>query len=225
LTYTRVVPAGSRGEISSLDAPSSNERTALTTRMHDLRGSMGGADRATIETLVGSLLAGYPSGRGHRDDPDAVLKMFVQALSGLPSWAISSACSAWNRGEVSGKNASFAPAPADLRELALQAAGVFSRELLMISKILTAEVVEERESPELRAEVAKRMRAFAERLGADDRKPVVQADPINPVDDYNAWQARTLDEIRVESKTGRYQLSDNALKAAGLTPNKDARAA
>jgi hypothetical protein len=212
LTYTRVVPTGLRGEISSLDAPTANERIALTTRLHDLRSSMGATDRATIETLVGSLLAGYPAGRGHRDEPDAVMKMFVQALSGLPAWAISSACSAWNRGEAAGKNASFAPAPSDLRELALAAAGAFSREQLMIGKILNAEVIEERESDEMRAAVAARVKAFAATLGAADRKAPAPIDPVNPVDDYAAWEAREKEKT---VKAG-YRLSSEALRA--LTP-------
>lgn len=212
MTYTRVVPTGLRGEISSLDAPTANERIALTTRLHDLRSSMGATDRATIETLVGSLLAGYPAGRGHRDEPDAVMKMFVQALSGLPAWAISSACSAWNRGEAAGKNASFAPAPSDLRELALSAAGGFSREQLMIGRILNAEVIEERESDEMRAAVAARVKAFAASLGAADRKEPAPIDPVNPVDDYTAWEAREKEKT---VKAG-YRLSSEALLA--LTP-------
>jgi hypothetical protein len=210
LTFSRVVPAGARGEISSLDAPTANERQALAVRQRDLNAAMDPTDRATIETLVGSLLAGYPAGRGHRDDPDAVMKMFVQALSGLPSWAISSACSAWNRGEVQGKNTSFAPAPSDLRDLALSASSAFTREAMMIGKILGAEVVEERESDELRQAVADRVRAFAATLGASDRKASA---PVSHAEDYDAWEARTKADLDAERRKGRLKLSSEALRA------------
>lgn len=41
--------------------------------------------------------------------------------------------------------------------------------------------------------------------------------PTSPAEDFDAWQERTLSEIRVESTKGRYRLSEEALSAAGLT--------
>lgn len=158
-----------------------------------------------IETLVGSLLAGFPVGRGHRDDADAVMKMFIQALSGMPAWAISSACSAWNRGEAAGKNTSFAPAPPDLRELALKAANEFYREQRMITAILDAEVVPEREPEEVRLAVVARVKAFTETFGE-------RPQPVAPAEDFEAWEART----KAELAGARIRLSPEALRGFGI---------
>lgn len=221
MTYTRVVPLGPRGEIAAADAPTANERVAWGARLSDLRASMAAADRNAVEAMVGSLLAGYPAGRGHRDEPTAVMLMFVQALAGLPHWAISSACSSWNRGDVPGKNTSFAPSPSELREVALAASSGFSREMLMIGKILGAEVVEERESDEMRERVAARVRKWVEerKSAAEDARWNKQQeyDPINPKDNYDAWEARKVAELKAEAAAGAFRLSPEAL----ATFNKD----
>lgn len=215
MTFTRVAPLGPRGEIAAADAPTANERIAWGGRLHDLRASMAAADRKTVEALVGSLLAGYPAGRGHRDDPEAVLLMFVQALNGLPSWAISSACSSWNRGEVHGKNTSFAPSPSELREVAISASSGFTREMLMIGKILGADVVEERESDEVRERVAEKVRKWVEarKMEAEDTRwnKGQKPDPINPVDAYDEWEKRKIEELKSEASGGKYRLSPAAL--------------
>lgn len=203
LTFSRIVPVGGRGEIAEAQAPSAAERQALTTRLGDLRDAMAPAGRAVVETMVGSLLAGFPAGRGHRDEPDAVMKMFVQALSGLPGWTISAACSAWNRGEAGGKNTSFAPAPPDLRDLALKAAHEFHREQHMIGAILSADIIPERESDEVRAAVVARVRAFTE-ARTERREPVE-----TPAESFDAWEARKKAELREAPIT----LSPEALQA------------
>lgn len=209
LTFGRIVRSGGRGEIEARNAPTQNERHALRGRLANLREAAAPASRSVIETLVGSLLAGFPAGRAHRDEPEAVLKMFVQALNGQPAWAISAACSAWNRGEANGKNTSFAPAPPDLLDLALSASRQFTREASMIDAILSAEVVPERESDERRAIVAAKMKTFAESLG---EKP---APIVDPVEDFEAWEQRTKAAISKESGQGRYRLSAEALQSIG----------
>jgi hypothetical protein len=226
-TFNRIVPAGGRGEIAQAQAPTPAERQAMSARVANLRESMAPAGRAVIETLVGSLLAGFPVGRGHRDDVDAVMKMFVQALSGLPSWAISSACSAWNRGEAGGKNTSFAPAPPDLRDLALKAAHEFQREQHMITTILNAEIIPERESDEVRAAVVARVKAFAENLG-ERPQPVP-----TPAETFDEWEARTKAEIAEKPislssealKTIPRKLTDAELEELRNPPAKASRAA
>lgn len=173
-------------------------------RLAELNGAVEPAPRQAIETMVGSLLAGYPAGRAHRDDADAVLKMFVQALSGLPTWAISSACAAWNRGEAGSKNTSFAPAPSDLREVALGAMREFETEKRKINAILNAEVIQEPEPDEVRSAVAARVRSFNEGIAP-------KKEPVAIVKDYEAWERRQLETIRKENAEGRYRLSDEAL--------------
>lgn len=198
------MPVGAGGEIAEAQAPTDGERQFLATRLDGLRAAMISAERPVIQTLVGSLLAGYPVGRGHRDDVDAVMRMFVQSLSGLPGWAISAACSAWNRGEAGGKNTSFAPAPPDLRDLALKACLEFQREQHMIGSILRAEVIPERESDETREAVVARVRSFAATIG-EPEKPA----PVEPAEDFDAWEARTKAGLRAAALT----LSTEAIRA------------
>lgn len=221
MTFNRVAPLGPRGEIIAADAPTANERIAWGGRLSDLRASMAPADRSTIETMVGSLLAGYPAGRGHRDEPEAVMLMFVQALNGLPSWAISSACSSWNRGDVPGKNTAFAPSPSELREVAISASSPFTREMLMIGKILGADVIEERESDEVRERVAERVRKWVEarKIEAEDlrwnkgQKP----EPLDTAERFQAWEQAQIAKTKADSEAGKYRLSPEAL----ATFNKD----
>jgi hypothetical protein len=202
--FNRIVPVGAGGEIAEAQAPTADERQSLATRLDGLRGAMAPAERPVIQTLVGSLLAGYPVGRGHRDDVDAVMRMFVQSLSGLPAWSISAACSAWNRGEAPGKNTSFAPAPPDLRDLALKGCLEFHREQHMIGSILSAEVIPERESDETREAVVARVRSFTATLGEPDK-----AAPVARAEDFDAWEARTKAELRAAP----LKVSSEALRA------------
>lgn len=183
------------------------ERTSLRGRLSDLAVAMRPAETVKIRTLVGALLAGYPSGRAHREDADAVLNMFVQALRDLPEWSISAACSAWNRGEARGRNTSFAPSPSDLRAVALEQTEEFDRERHKIKAILDAEVVPEPESDEKRAEVAARVRKWL-----DDRTP--KPDTMKPMtdDEFEAWRDDWLARVRAD----RPALSSAARNAAGL---------
>lgn len=202
MTYSRLTPAGSGYELVAEHALAENERQALSGRVRELRDAMAPAARAVIETLVGSLLAGYPTGRGHRDEAEAVVKMFVQSLQGLPAWAVSSACSSWNRGEAAGKNTTFAPSPADMRTLALQAANPFVREQKMLGLILAAEVIPEREDEATRAAVAERVRAFASALGEPEAviaKPAPRA-PEQIGDEVKALGLRLSDEAKAALK-------------------------
>jgi hypothetical protein len=70
--FSRVVA----GELDAALSPTEPERSAMRGRLLNLNAAMTGATKDEIEALVGALLAGYPTGRGHREDPDAVLRMF-----------------------------------------------------------------------------------------------------------------------------------------------------
>lgn len=187
------------GELDLALAPTEAERTALRGRLTNLDRSMVAATKDEIEFLVGELLEGFPVGRAHRGEPDAVLRMFRQALAGIPTWAIRAACSAWNRGEAGKHNTSFAPAPPDLRELALAECKLFRDEQTKIRAILAAEVVEE-VSPEARERIAKGLKDLAARIGSgsdaeeEARQRALAAD----------MRARTAAKRQAEQKLAGY---------------------
>lgn len=190
-------------------APTANEMTAMRGRLGDIARSMVPATSDEIETLIGALLAGYPVGRGHRDEVDAVLRAFRQALRDLPVWSISAACSAWNRGEAKGKNTSFAPAPSDLRAVALEQTEEFDRERHKIKAILDAEVVPEQESDEKRAEVAARVKQWVK-----DREPTNDMTRKLSEEEFDAFAAKFRDTLKADPP----KLSSLAKHAAGLIP-------
>lgn len=190
-------------------APTTNELTAMRGRLGDIARCMVPAEVVKIRTMVGGLLAGYPNGRAHRDDPDAVLKMFVQALRDLPEWAVGAACSAWNRGEAKGHNSSFPPSPADLRAVALEQTEEFDRERHKIKAILDAEVVPEQESDEKRAEVAARVKQWVK-----DREPTNDMTRKLSEEEFDAFAAKFRDTLKADPP----KLSSLAKHAAGLIP-------
>jgi hypothetical protein len=167
-TFNRLTAiGGGRHEIPAELAPTPNERQALAGRSRDLQGWLVPAETVRIRTMVAALLAGYPSGRAHKDNPDKVLDMFVRALQDVPGWAVAAACAAWNRGDYPGKREGYSPAPspADLRELALAESKVAREEKTKIDAIIKAEVVEE-VSPEARERIAAGLKALAARIGS-----------------------------------------------------------
>lgn len=208
-TFNRLVDMGGRSEIAEVHAPSKTEIVALRGRLGEIARCMEPCETLKIRTMVGGLLAGYPSGRAHREDPDAVLKMFVQALRDLPEWSVGAACSAWNRGEAKGKNTSFAPSPSDLRAVALDQTEEFDRERHKIKAILGADVVPEQESDEKRAEVAARVKQWVK-----DREPNNEATRKLSEDEFEAFSARFKGDLRMNPP----HLSSAAKYAAGLIP-------
>lgn len=201
-TFNRLTETGGgRHEISAELAPTINERQALAGRARDLQGWLVPADTVRIRTMVAALLAGYPNGVAHKDNPDRVLDMFVRGLQDVPEWAIASACAAWNRGEYPGKREGYsrAPTPADLRELALGECKGARDEQTKIRAILAADVVEE-VSPEARERIAKGLKDLAARIGSgsdaeeEARQRALAAD----------MRARTDAERQAEQKLAGY---------------------
>lgn len=209
LTHSRLMDVGGRLEVVEANAPTAVERRAMRGRLADLAVSMAPAGDKAIEGAIGKLLAGIPAGIGHKEAPERVIAMFVQALRDLPAWSISSACAAWNRGEYPGYRAEFAraPVPADLRNLALAATEEFDRERQQIKAVLAAEVVPEPESDETRARVVAKVRQWL-----DERDPKAAVSGKLTEDEFDAWAVKFRDKVRTDTAP----LSSLAKHAAGL---------
>lgn len=75
-------------------------------------------DRARAVLLTRMLMA-YPSAAASEQMMDARGSAYRDALDDVPAWAIAEAIRRWNRGECGQMNYNFAPAPAVLRDAAL----------------------------------------------------------------------------------------------------------
>jgi hypothetical protein len=101
------------------------DRARIKARLADLRGvavTEPGAGRNEKLAAIARLLLAYPVSNASQESGVARGGAYLDALDDIPAWAIADAVRRWNRGEAGdGLNYTFAPAPAILRKVALQA--------------------------------------------------------------------------------------------------------
>ncbi len=101
--------------------------------------------------LVAKLMLAKPSRAGGPETADARIEAYLLALDDTPVWAVATAIRKWHRGECDDYRSGaekfdyrWAPEFADLRKLALREAGEVRRRIMLIDRILSAVLYQER---------------------------------------------------------------------------------
>lgn len=105
------------------------------------------------------LLADYPADGASEAVEKARAENWLEALDGLPAWAVDAARRRWVRGEVAGVNPDFAPKPPRFRQIVVEVLSPVYERRNRLAMLLKAEV--EREIPaDERERVSGRLAAF-----------------------------------------------------------------
>ncbi|MCO5092039.1 hypothetical protein [Bosea sp. (in: a-proteobacteria)] len=167
------------------------------------------ASRAEATTALRALFEAFPADRGNGIGGAAT---YLLAVEGYSLIAIQKAVYRFIRGEFDWFNGKFLPTTAELSRGCR-----YCEDLIAPPKPLAlpapGDVIDD--SPEAiarrqqHAENCRRNR-FDWKQIADGKEPL-EIDPVNPIDDYNGWEAREKTRLADESKSGKFRLSDEAL--------------
>lgn len=167
------------------------------------------ASRAEATTALRALFEAFPADRSNGVGAAAT---YLIAVEGYSLVAIQKAVTRLIRGEFDWCSGKFLPTPAEVSR-----ACRYCEDLIAPPKPLAlpapGDVIDD--SPEAiarrqqRAENCRRNRFDWTQI-ADGKEPL-EVDPINPIDDYNGWEAREKSRLADESKSGKFHLSDEAL--------------
>lgn len=91
------------------------QRQAVARRIADLEGIVGASPATAIADQVAELVAFYATGRSDDHVAAVKIKVFTEALHGMPAWAVAEARRRWFRGALPGGDPSFLPSPALMR--------------------------------------------------------------------------------------------------------------
>lgn len=94
----------------------------------------------------------FSAGLGQREETDAKIEVYLDALGGMPPWAIQSAIRAWARGDagalgMGGINYSFMPAPAILHALCERELQPYREQEVQLERLLSAVSIDQAMSP------------------------------------------------------------------------------
>ena len=142
------------------------QRREVSAMVADCERSLAPAARREIGSAVMRLLADYPADGASAAIEDARSANWIEALEGLPAWAIDEARRRWVRGQVPGVNPDFAPKPARIRQIATAAMSPVYERRSKLTLLLRAVPDERPVSDEERARVAEKFRQFQHELGA-----------------------------------------------------------
>lgn len=123
------------------------------------------------------LLADYPADNSNPAIEQARAQNWVDALEGLPAWAIDRARLKWVRGQVEGANPDFAPKPPRFREIVLSCMAPVYERKSRLKLLLRAEPESEGNlSPERKAELADMLTNLAREIGrnGDPSRPATE---------------------------------------------------
>lgn len=168
-------PGSHRAEICTAAAPSDAERQVLAARSGALDAALTRATDREIRAQVGVLLSAFPrKDAGDTASADALLKLYVSALTYYPAWAIAEVCRSILEGRAS-INTAFAPTPAQMAERCREVVAPFLEERAKISSVLTAQVYD-LPTQEERERIAAGFAKLADALKRvpDDRKRNVE---------------------------------------------------
>lgn len=91
------------------------QRQAVERRIGDLEALTIASAATDIADQVAELVAFYATGRSDDHVAAVKIKVFTEALHGMPSWAVAEARRRWFRGALPGGDPSFLPSPALMR--------------------------------------------------------------------------------------------------------------
>lgn len=121
------------------------------------------ATKRELGAAVMKLLVNYPQDGASEAVLTARAETWIEALDGLPAWAVDAARRKWMRGEVEGVNPDFAPKPPRLRQIAVDLMGPVHERRNRLTLLLKAEPEAEVPADE-RARVAAKFAEFKAEL-------------------------------------------------------------
>ena len=135
--------------------PTSEDRDAINSKIDAIQSELAPAHSDAVLKVVATLLMSSPSQAVSGDVAKGKLAIYVEALGGLPIWAISGAAGKWLRGEVNA-DVRFSPSPGELRRLA-EAETLPHRALIVrLQRVLTARPIGRRPDPDERQRTARK---------------------------------------------------------------------
>ncbi len=177
------------------------------------------ASRAEATTALRALFEAFPADRSNGVGAAAT---YLIAVEGYSLVAIQKAVTRLIRGEFDWCSGKFLPTPAEVSR-----ACRYCEDLIAPPKPLAlpapGDIIDD--SPEAiarrqeHAENCRRNR-FDWKQVAEGKQP--DPDPINPIDDYEGWEAREKSRLADESKSGKFRLSDEALGIPRRRTERDA---
>lgn len=170
----------------------------------------------------GALLALFEAFPADRGEGTLAVGTYLIAIEGYSLPAIEGAVRRIIRGEADGIDMRFLPTPAQLGNLVSYMERLHAP--VERPKALPAPGDIRDDSPEgvahRQAVIDRcRMNRWDWRQIAEGNAPEI--DPINPVDDYVAWEARKKEEIARDNAAGKFRLSDEALGLSTPSQSKD----
>ena len=164
-----VMQAEGRPVLPSRLMPSDEERTSIESRMSALETDLEPASPDQIIKAVAMLFNAAAQAPVSEETMRGRYRVFMEALSDLPGWAIHAAALKWIRGEVKGE-VRFAPSSGDLRRLA-EAETMPHRVLIAkLRRVLIAGPLEQVvHTPESRERVANKFGDLLKSFTAQDR--------------------------------------------------------
>jgi hypothetical protein len=98
--------------------------------------------------LIANMLMAYPMAGSSEEAGKARAMAYLAALDDVPAWAIAEAIRRWHRGECGpDRNYRFAPAPAELREVAMTVLQPGKQTIAHLESLLTALTLEQAMDP------------------------------------------------------------------------------
>lgn len=141
------------GQLLAANAPSPETRKALYARLTDINALLNPAQPKDIQADVLKLFVALAMRNGDGLDLQTRAAVYVQALAGLPAWAVSKACADFCEGRAGDKK--WVPSTAEVRLRAAHYLSDWQREQKRIQDVLTAPVVDKPDRSKRADSVAK----------------------------------------------------------------------
>lgn len=164
LQSLRKIPVGTvewpgqpvRHHLASGASISPELRASAELALAGLRDSMEAAGPSKSNDklgLIAEMLLAYPGAGATPESSKARGAAYLYALEDLPPWAVQQAIRLWHRGECGERNYNWAPAPAILRDVALQQIEPIQKVIAECERTLSAipfeEAMDSRKKPAL----------------------------------------------------------------------------
>lgn len=138
--------------LSAGAAPSDAERDALEARRAQLRESLSPGEPRAMRSVVKALLGAFPTFGATADDANAVAGLACRALDDVPVWAVQEAAGRFIKGNVRVVwTHDRAPTPPQIRGEAKHCMLSVEEEIVKLSKVLDATIVDTEASEDERA--------------------------------------------------------------------------
>jgi hypothetical protein len=132
------------------------ERAQISAKVDELRrvseADDGTENRRARLGIVANMLLAYPMAGASEEAGKARAGAYLAALDDIPAWAIAEAVRRWHRGECGAeRNYRFAPAPAELRQVASDLLRPARDTVAHLERVLAALTLEQAMDPSYQA--------------------------------------------------------------------------